>query len=235
MGAHVTEEPEFPTLDPDKPSIILCVGRKHSGKSVMARAIYRSYPYNKLCVDTNGDADPGPDAQLVTSPAPTRMPVRDDAGPVNLHYRANPLAHDYRDELDRVIAAALYPSDQPAMIWWDEYGETDWNASHQSPHLRMALQQSRHHLMSAVMCCPRPVTISPLSVSQADLIFVYDVPNRKDRARLAENMGYPAERFIREMGITRREWPPYSYLLWDARANQLHRCAPLPITAQPTG
>lgn len=222
----------FPVLDPDTPTLILCVGRKGSGKSEMARAIYDSYPYDKVCIDTNLDARPPAkdpkDVIVVTAPPPKSMPTRDDGKPMSAHYQANPLDDSYRDDLDRAISMALFPRDRPALIWWDEYAETDHTASHPSPHLRLALQQSRHYHLSALMCCPRPVTISPLARGQADLIFMFDVPNEDDRIALAKACGWPIPLFVEEMETTKRKWPPHSYLLYDARAGQLHRCAPLP-------
>jgi hypothetical protein len=229
---RVEDEPKaaFPVLDPTQPTLILLVGRKRSGKSETARAIYESYPFDKVVIDTNGDAGPpGDDVVVVTAPPPHQMPARDDGKPASVHYQANPLSESYREDLDRAISMALFPSDRPALIWWDEYGETDYNASFPSPHLRLALQQSRHYGLSALMCCPRPTTISPLARGQADLIFIYDVPNKNDRIALAETAGWPPEKFITEMEITKRKWPKHSYLLWDAREHVLHRCPPIPL------
>jgi hypothetical protein len=224
---------DFPVLDPDADStLILFVGRKGSGKSTAAREVYRSWPHDKLTIDVNGDAEPGDDAERIRVPLPARFPGPSsslvDDKPRNLHYRADPGSATYRDDLDRALAMALYPQDRPVLVWVDEIGEVS-RVGQTGPHLRRMLMQSRHHRSSALMCGPRPMNIDPMCIGQADLIYVYDVPNPRDRLRLAENMGYPAARLAKELDETRRRGP-YWYMLWDAKAARLWRCPPMPVS-----
>lgn len=226
---------ELPTLDPDRDStLILLVGRKGSGKSVAARELYRSWDQDKLVIDVNGDADPGPDAQRIQVPLPSKFPA--GAGPLvnepakSLHFRADPGAPTYRDDLDRAIGLALYPQDLPVLVWIDEIGEVCKGANSTPPNLRRLLMQSRHYRASALMCGPRPMNIDPLAISQADLIYIFDVPNPRDRDRLAENMGYPPRRLAAELEETRRRGK-YWFLLWDANAGVPYRMPPIPVTS----
>jgi len=213
-------------LDPTLSSLILLVGRKGSGKSVIARNLYRSYPFDKLAVDVNGDAEPGPDAELIRAPLP-RFPIGEDGRPRNLHYRADPGSATYRDDLDRAIGMALYPADLLCMVWLDEIGEvTTGNTT--PPHLRRLLMQSRHHgPCSALMCGPRPKDINPLCVSQADRIYIFDLPNPMDRQRLAENMGYPPARLNAELEETLRRGK-FWHLMYDAATHTMFRMPPVP-------
>ena len=52
----VESEVQLPTFDPMKPMIVSAWGRKGSGKSTFNRRLFRSYPFDKLAIDVNGDA-----------------------------------------------------------------------------------------------------------------------------------------------------------------------------------
>lgn len=216
-----------PELDASRSSIILLVGRKGEGKSVIARNLYRSYPFDKVAVDVNGDADPGPDAEPLRAPLPLAFPVDQDGRPRNLHYRADPKSPTYRDDLDRVIGLGLFPANRRSMVWLDEIGEvTTGNMT--PPHLRLLLMQSRHYgPASALLCGPRPMNIDPLCVSQSDRIYIFDLPNPADRVRLAENMGYPPARLHAELEETLRRGQ-YWHLVYDVRTHTMYRMPPVP-------
>lgn len=215
-------------LDANDSSLILLVGRKKSGKSVIARNLYASYPYDKLAIDVNGDAEPGDDAEPLRAPLPLQFPADQDGRPRNLHYRADPRSATYRDDLDRAIGLVLFPQERRAMVWLDEIGEvTTGNTT--PPNLRLLLMQSRHHgPASALMCGPRPMNIDPLAVSQADRIYIFDLPNPADRQRLAENMGYPAARLNAELEETLRRGR-FWHLLYDAETHRMFRMPPVPV------
>jgi len=232
-----TEEVDeaFPvTLDPAKPMIVSAWGRKGSGKSTFSRRLYDSWPYDKVCVDVNGDADPGPDAEKVTLPLPSSfpkplpqplgMPAR---GPRNLHFRADPGSATYEDDLDRAVGLSLFPSERKVMVWCGEVGEFMPNAARTGPHMRRLLQQNRHFGASGLFDGPRPANVNPLVIGQSDLVAVYHLPNPDDRERVAKTIGYPPRRFHAECEVTSRRGK-YWFLLWVAEAHQLYRCAPLP-------
>jgi hypothetical protein len=54
-----------------------------------------------------------------------------------MHYRANPAAATYRDDLDRAVAMALFPQDHRVLLWAGEVGELTPNAK-AAPHMRQA-------------------------------------------------------------------------------------------------
>jgi hypothetical protein len=226
---------EFPVvLDPSKPMIISAWGRKGSGKSTFNRRIYDSWPYDKLCIDVNGDADPGPDAERVNTPLPSRFPApatptlgARPQGPRNLHYVADVGSATYRDDLDRAVGLALFPKDQRTLVWCGEVAEFMPHANSADPHMRVLLHQNRHYAASVLFDGPRPMNVDPLTIGQSDLIAIYHLPNPKDVQRLAENMGYPPARLYDECQETWRRGK-YWFLLWDAPAHKIYRCPPLP-------
>jgi hypothetical protein len=226
----------FPVaLDPTVNTLISCFGGKGTGKSVVNRLVYQSYPFAKLAIDVNGNAEPGQDAKVITAPLPTHMPKpeRDpDTGRTiypNLHFIANPMRAEFRDDLDRAVGMALFPQQQDCLVWCGEVGEFT-QANKTGPFLRTLLMQSRHYHCSALFDGPRPVNIDPLVIAQSDVVFVFDLPNPNDRDRIADNIGYPPAEFRRECDETFRRGK-YWFLAWDGRTKELIRCAPLPKEA----
>lgn len=237
-AAPARELVQLPTIDPTKPAIISAWGRKGSGKSVFNRRLYASWPYDKLCVDVNGDAQPGPDAvplerdttgrlPLSYPAPPARMPGEPPARPRNLYYRANPGSPTYYDDLDRAIALGLYPQGHRALVWAGEVAEFMPNAQRTGPNMRVALHQNRHYNTTLLFDGPRPAHVNRLVLGQSDFIAVFMLPDPDDRARIAKEIGYPPARFDRECDETfgRGE---YWFLLWAAGEHQLYRCPPLP-------
>jgi hypothetical protein len=221
-------------LDPSKPLIISAWGRMGSGKSTFNRRIYASWPHDKICIDVNGDADPGPDAERISAPLPSRFPAAPAGlpgalrrGPRNLHFRADTGSPTYSDDLDRAVGLGLFPQDDPALVWAGEVAEFMPSAQGTRPHMRRALHQNRHYHVTMLFDGPRPVNVDPLVLAQSDLVAIYHLPNPDDRERVAKSIGYPADRFHREHEETLRRGP-YWFLLWDAATHQLYRLPPLP-------
>jgi hypothetical protein len=222
----------FPAIDPDLNQLILCVGRKGSGKSVWAREVFRNWPgIDKWVIDPHGDADPGDDIGTVTVPKlPTMLPEPKRRGEHTVtRWIANPGSPTYREDLDRAVGLALVPRHRRTLTWIDEGGEV-FPSNRTGPNARILLQQSRHYYASAIICCPRPVTIDPLVLAQADRVVMYDVPNPGDVQRMAESIGVEAAILKRTLVETRQRGP-YWYTLYDARAHELYRCPPIPIAA----
>lgn len=218
----------WPPIDVDRNQIILAVGRKGSGKSEAARALYGWWPNaDRLTIDVNGDANPGPEARRIAGEPPGKMPPREHPDqPLNLHYVANPARPTYRDDLDRALRMALFPRERRTLTWVDEIGEVT-QVNKTPPHLRTLLQQGRHYHASAILCGPRPVAIDPLCLQQADRVLIFDLPNPADRRRVAETIGWPpGELDDRVLELRRRG--DYWFLMYDAAGHELYTCPPLP-------
>ena len=223
----------FPVkLDPNKSTLISSFGGKGTGKSAANRLIYQSYPFSKIAIDVNGNAEPGPDAVKISAPLPTHMPKpeRDpDTNRLiypNLHFVANPMRSEFRDDLDRGVGMALFPQQQDCLVWCGEIGEFT-QANRTGPMLRTLLMQSRHYHCSALFDGPRPMNIDPLVIAQSDVVFIFDLPNPNDRDRIADNIGVPPAEFRRECDETFRRGD-FWFMCWDGREKQLLRCEPLP-------
>lgn len=222
----------FPPVDPDMNQIMLVIGRKGSGKSVFARELVRGWPYiDKFVIDPTGDADPGDDIGTVTlHKLPSELPVPSKRGEFTVtRWVADPRSATYREDLDRAVGLALFPKKRRVLLWVDEAGEV-FPANRLGPNARTLLQQSRHWYTSVVMCCPRPINIDPLCVSQADRVVIYDLPHPRDRERVAAAIGIEPRVLSAELDATRGRGEHW-YLLYDARAHELYRCPPLPMSA----
>ncbi|HRC64983.1 MAG TPA: hypothetical protein PLB86_07310 [Dermatophilaceae bacterium] len=228
MTDDVAEGSGWPArLDPQRNWIVSAFGRKGSGKTTFNRELYRDYPYAKLCIDVNGEADPGPDAKRIRE-IDQKMPGPDrDGKPANLHWVADPGSSTYAVDLDRAIGMAMYPSAVQVLVWAGEVGEfTTGNRT--GPHLRRLLMQSRHYRTSALFDGPRPIDIDKLVIAQSDIVAVFDLPDPDDRVRVAKVIGYPPARFAIECDETFRRGD-YWFLLWVTATKRLYRCPPLPI------
>lgn len=221
----------FPLLNPDLNQILLVVGRKGSGKSVFAREVFRSWPYiDKFVIDPTGDADPGTDLGTVTlRTLPRELPQARKGEFTVTRWVADPSSPTYREDLDRAVGLALYPKQRRVLLWVDEAGEV-FPAGRTGPAGRTLLQQSRHWFASVIMCTPRPINIDPLCLSQADRVVLYDLPHPRDRERVAAAIGIEPATLNAALNETRARGPHW-YLLYDARAHELYRCPPLPMSA----
>lgn len=220
----------FPQLNPDLNQLLLVIGRKGSGKSMNARELFRGWPYiDKFVIDPHGDADPGDDLGTVTyTTLPDSLPTPKKGEYVVARWIADPRSPTYREDLDRAVGLALYPQDRRRLLWIDEAAEV-FPANRIGPYARQLLQQSRHYYTSAVLCCPRPINIDPLCIAQADRVMVYDLPHPRDRERVAASIGVPPATLAGELDELRRRGDHW-FLMYDARAHELYRCPPLPLS-----
>ncbi|MFE7413144.1 P-loop NTPase family protein [Streptomyces laurentii] len=218
-------------LDPVKGGHVFISGKKGQGKSVLARRLFDTYPYDRLVLDVTGDltADFRRDglkfAKLTGDTLPLRFPADHSEGrPVTAV-----LAPDMGDEgtamdqMDRALGLAL--DNRRTLVWVDEVGALT-RVGKTPPNLRRALHHGRHRQLFLLLCGPRPIDVDPLCISQADVVATFRTPNPRDRQRIAENIGWPPHRFdqaVHALGT-------HEYLWYDATApeEELLHMPPLP-------
>jgi hypothetical protein len=232
---------DFPlrNMDAARPWVIAAFGTKGTGKSVFSRSIFHSWPGDKVCIDVNGNAGPGDDAERVTLdqaragkwPEQT-LHLGERQRPRNLHFRAHPMAATYREDLDRAVGMALFPQRRPVLLWAGEVGELMPNGR-PGRHMRTLLMQNRHHHTAVLMDGPRPVYVDPLVISQADLVACYRLPNEDDRHRVAKEFGCDKRKFDAFALQTWRR-SKHAFVLCDKENDTLWSCPPLPIAGVDT-
>lgn len=224
-------------LDPRKPNHITIVGRKGSGKSVLAARFWEGWPGDRLVIDPTGDVDAGDDAEKLEQPMPSRWPtnplaqVDGMAGKKKrstLRFVPDMGASTYVDDMDRAVGLAFTKGN--ALLWVDEVGELT-NASSTPPHVRRLLHQSRHRKLSLMFCGPRPIDINPLVMSQADYIAVFRLPNPADRKRVADVTGLDLGEL--EDALAEATAVDHGYVWYDVVAEELLIMPPLPFRQRP--
>lgn len=223
-------------IDPDRSNIILAVGKKGSGKSEGMHQIFNAWPYDRGVLDITGDACPdgGPDVvTAVTAPFKPLNDYRKQPGDrLTLWIRISPQQEEkaFLAAEDEAIKLGLFPQRNPFLLWIDEYGRMFKKGAGAGPNLSLALQSSRHYgPLSMLLPCPRPRHIDPLTIQQADLVFIYELANADDREVIAKNIGYPLADFERAY-FANQARGKHSFLLYNAKLNRMFDCPPLPIT-----
>jgi nucleoside-triphosphatase THEP1 len=205
-------------IDPDRGAFVFCTGRKGSGKSVLSRRLFDSFPYDRLVIDPTGDVaedlerDGVKVERLTPSVMPTRFPKSlDESQPyttaVFVPDMGSPTAVD---DMDRALGLAL--RNKRTCVWIDEIGVMT-SANSTPPALKRALHHGRHDQLTLIMAGPRPIAIDPLVVSQSDFVAVFALPNPRDRRRIAEEIGWPPA----ELDAAVHALGPFEYLWYDAK------------------
>lgn len=215
-------------LEPTAAALILCTGKKGSGKSVMAGLIASSWPYDMVVIDVAGDDGPMPrtkpktrthdvfDIRGSVEQLPRAWPehLRREQRPMILRYLPDAGSPTELEDIDAMAGLAYTHSspDRPCMLVVHEIGRCA-PANRTPAHMRRVLNHSRHRGLTGVFCGPRPQTIDPLVPAQADLIYTFELNNPTDRRRIAETIGWnPADYDAAVHDLVR-----YGYLRYDAR------------------
>lgn len=215
---------ELGRIDPNKPTFVFVCGKKGSGKSELAKMLFRSYPYDRLCIDPTHDCqDLGPDVETIDE-LPSHFPVDDDGARVSLRYIPDPGSPTYADDLDRGVGLALYHPHKRCFLHADEIVDLT-TANKTGPHMRRALSFGRHKGLSAAFCNPRAKDINPLIISQADFVYVFKMPHPLDKERVAACIGYPPQEFADHVDALGK----YEYLRYDSDNEELTHWPPLPL------
>ena len=198
--------------------ILVYAGKKKSGKSVLALLMFRSYPYDKIVIDVNGDDGPNREDTIMLSgtaadlPRTLRRPMG-RKGPVTWLYVPDPGSPTLNQDLDAVVGLAL------------KHGKTHGHCAllihetgvqapvHQcQPNMRRALMHNRHNGLTMMLCMPRTLEVETLIIHQADVVYVFDLPNFADRKKIANTIGMKVDDF-------EDAWEglgPHEYLRYDA-------------------
>lgn len=210
--------------------IIFCTGKKRSGKSVMGRLLFASYPWDRLVIDVAGDDGPTkttlPDIVEIHGDAgslPRRWPEhnrKEPHIPMTLRYAPDAGSDTFLDDVDAAIGLALYhgrsqrSKGRPGVcILVHEIGVVA-PSQQTRRHMRRVLQHNRHYAVTLIGCAPRPMTLDPLIIGQSDLVYVFETPQRSDRQRIAENIGVDTvdlDEAVHQLG-------EHEYLRYDGNA-----------------
>ncbi len=188
-------------LDISRSPIITGVGKKRSGKSVMGLLWFQHYPGDRVVIDVAGDDGPTPASEPdvvelhgTVDDLPSSWPEmqRRDDRPMTLRYVPDMGSPTRLEDMDHVVGLAMAHGD--CMILIHEVGRVA-PANRTPPHMSRLLESNRHRNVSAVFLGPRPQGIDPLVLAQADLVYVFTLPNPNDRRRVAECIGWPPAEF----------------------------------------
>lgn len=214
-------------LEPSAAAIILCCGKKGSGKSIMLMLLASGWPYDMVVIDVAGDDGPMPrrpgtgthDIVELSGPVhelPARFPehLRREKRPMILRYVPDPGSPTELEDMDHMVGIAYSHSSQerPCMLVVHEVGRAA-PAGRTPPHMRRVLNHNRHRGLTAGFAGPRPQTVDPLVVAQADLVYTFELNQPADRKRIAENIGWDPADFdaaVHDLG-------KHEYLRYDGR------------------
>jgi len=215
-------------IDPSKAVIIFCTGKKESGKSIVALLHASSWPYDMVVLDIAGDDGPMPrnpgtgthDVHEITGTVdelPRTWPEHlrsDPPRPMILRYVPDPGSPTELEDMDAMTGLAFHHStkERPCMLLVHEIGRAA-PANRTPAHMRRVLNHNRHRGLTAIFCGPRPLTVDPLTISQADLVYTFELNNPDDRQRVAKNIGWDPAAFDAAVAALAR----FEHLRYDAR------------------
>jgi hypothetical protein len=197
--------------DPRKAFYVFISGMKGRGKSYYARSWWDSYPYDRLVVDVTHDvredfrAEGLPFTDLSGEILPVRLPEPPD------------------DE--HPFVTCVYCPDMGSPTVLDEIGGTVDKGGKAPPNQRRILRHGRHHNLFLLGTDPRPMEIPVLWPAQADLVVTYRTPLRYDSDRIADQIGYNRDEYLR---LNASHCKGHAYTLYDRNDEQLYLCPPLP-------
>lgn len=192
-------------IDPAIGVIITCVGKKRSGKSKMGLLWFESYPYDRIVIDINGTD--GPHNNVIelrgtVDDLPAKWPedLREDGKRMTLRYHPDAGSPTVMEDIDAVLGLAWRTGRVCVLI--HETGLVA-KSTKTPPHMLRILQSNRHRQITAIFCAPRVHTMNTLVVGQADLVFVFKLPNEDDRNTVADTIGWDRGDFslaVKELG-----------------------------------
>ena len=210
-------------IDPSRGVLMVGLGKKRSGKSKMMLLWFESYPYDRVVIDINGTDGPHRDVIELTgtvdtlpSKWPEELREHDEQGRpkrMTLRYHPDMGSPTFLEDVDAVIGMAYRTGRVCILI--HETGLIA-KSSKTPPHMLRLLQSNRHRQITGLFAAPRPKTMNSLVLTQADLVYVFDLPNRDDRDTVADAIGWDREDF----SLAVAELPRHGYLRADTNADR---------------
>lgn len=204
------------TIDPSAGVVIVCVGKKGSGKSVMGLRYCKAYPGDRLIIDVAGDDGPvGEDVWEMRGRAdelPLRWPElpRDGDRPMTIRYVPDAGSPTFLADVDTALGIAIDRGE--CLVLVHEMGRV-FPSGRPLPNAQRLLQHGRHNGATTLVACgPRSQGIDRLLLQQADLIYVFELQGKDDRDTIADNIGWDKKAFDAAVGKLQR----YEHLLFDA-------------------
>ena len=209
--------------------IILSIGKKKSGKSVISRLLFNAYPGDRVVLDMAGDDGPmGGDVIDLHGTAdtlPRRWPEsqrRYDASnrplPMVLRYVPDPGSPTKAEDLDAIVGLALahgrnqHHAGKIGCALLCHEAETLAPVHRVQPHMRRALDQNRHYHLTLIMAGQRPVGIDTKLLSNADVVYAFELLNPDDRQRLGKTIGWDP----RDLDAAIEDLARHEYLRYDS-------------------
>lgn len=204
-----TDEDRPDELDPEASNFVMLLGKKRSGKSVRARAFAEQWPRRLLVIDVLHEIEM--DGALILNTVPKAWPTtEDDKGqrwPVQrVVIRIDMGAADHIEQIDAAFGLAYSTGD--VLVWVDEvHVSMPTEKSRRMHHARRILVHGRHRLISLLLCGPRPTHVDRLCLMQSDHVLVFDLPQRDDRERIADDLGVDRD----DLAEIINTLPPHGY------------------------
>lgn len=220
-------------IDPHRGIIWTFIGKKRSGKSVLALVVFRAYPGDRIVIDIAGDDGPvGPDVITIQGTVadgdlpdawPEYLRQYDDRGrpiPMTLRYVPDAGSPTFLEDMDHIIGIAMAHGECCVLV--HEIGVLA-EANKTRKHTRRLLMHNRHGgATTALFAGPRAKNIDPLVLAQSDVVSIFELQNKMDRDRIAENIGWDKDAL--DAGV--EALGPHENLRFDA--NELK-----PVNGQP--
>lgn len=217
---------------PEGPLQIVVTGRKGTGKSELSYRLWDSWPGDRLVIDYTGDFY-GRHEALEEAVGTHRVREPIDAWPspgdgerMSLAYLPDH-THPLCAELIDLAVGDAYNRGYVLLVV-EEMGQVA-PAHRTQPNMRRLLNMGRHAPIWSIFNGPRPMTVDPLVLANADVVYVFDLPGPSDRRRVADLIGWnPAD-----LDLAVAELPDHGYLRYVARRHELLSFPPLPLQAVP--
>lgn len=217
---------------PPGPLQIVVTGRKGTGKSELTYRLWESWPGDRVVIDYTGDfygrhelAEEAAGTRQLRPPFGRDWPAhleQPGAGRLSLRYLPDHTDPAVADQIDAVVGMAY---DHPyTLLVVEEMGEVA-PVHRARPNMRRLLNMGRHSPAWSIFNGPRPQTVDPLVLANADIVYVFDLPQPRDRRRVADLIGWDPI----EIDLAVAELPDHGYLRYVAARHELLSFPPLPV------